>query len=315
MTKVASWLLILCCLGSASAQTWPKKISPPAGAGKYSVTAGAGRFVYQTKSHQIVTFKKHGHTLMTNFTRCLESVPLAIKKLPVPLYAPPKENKGQVLLAPDEGSYLDAGGAKNTAGFYDGRSSRVIINWGQFRNDTVETRVIQDPAFDLVIHELTHLSMHELMWKCDPWLTEGIAEYMAAAHTGRGDFDFTRIEQAILKRVEKHTKFGANYSDVLSITDLVSLSSRAWLERTGNLEPWEALKAYNCALLLTHYCFHGGSERLESTRKHFEALHLVKSRRQQIPRLFSTKEATKIESAIAAYWRKRGLKITFEETN
>jgi len=177
MVRIINALLFLGILGNLTGQTWLKKIHPPAGAGKYSITPEAGRFVYQTKSFRIVTFKKHDHTLMTDFTKCLESIPLALQNIPVPLYAPSKKQKGQLLIVGHNADYLAAGGAENTAGYYDGTKNQTLINWTHFRNNTTPTRVLQEPAFDLIIHELTHLSMHNLMWKCQPWLTEGNAEW------------------------------------------------------------------------------------------------------------------------------------------
>lgn len=314
MIRTASVLILLGSLTSLSGQIWPKKISPPTGAGRYSRTAEAGRFIYQTKSFRIVTFKKHDQTLMTDLARCLESVPSALRAIPIPLYALPEEKRGQILLTANEEGYLSAGGAKNTAGFYDEAKSQIIINWVQFKNDATETRVLQDPAFDLIVHELAHLSMHDLIWKCDAWLTEGIAEYMAASHLSRGNFDFGKIDQAIRTRVTKHSKLGIDRSiNLLGLQRLVSLSSKGWLERTANVGAWEALKAYNSALLLTHYSFHGGPQRLKKTRKHFEALHQIKTRKQEIPRLISPDNAQKIEKAMIGYWKKRGLKLTFDD--
>jgi hypothetical protein len=313
MTRIISVLLFLSILGNLTGQTWLKKIHPPAGSGKYSVTLEAGRFVYQTKSFRIVTFKKHDHTLMTDFTKCLESVQLALRNIPVPLYAPSRKQKGQLLILEHDADYLAAGGPKNTAGYYDGAKNRTLINWTHFRNNTTQTRLLQEPAFDLIIHELTHLSMHNLMWKCQPWLSEGIAEYMASSHVGRGNFDFSRMDLAIRKRIEKHTKPGSISSGVLGIRHLLSLSSKAWLERTAKIDAWEALKAYNCALLLSHYCLHGGAGRLKATREHFEALHTIQTTIQEKPRLILKNDAKKIEVSIAEYWKKRGLRVRFHD--
>ena len=315
MARIINALLFLGILGNLTGQTWLKKIHPPAGAGKYSITPEAGRFVYQTKSFRIVTFKKHDHTLMTDFTKCLESVPLALQNIPVPLYAPSKKQKGQLLILEHDADYLAAGGAKNTAGYYDGVKNRTLINWTHFRKNKTQTRLLQEPAFDLIIHELTHLSMHNLMWKCQPWLTEGIAEYMAASHVGRGTFDFSRIDHSIHKRIEKHTKPGSISSEVLGIRPLLSLSSKGWLERTAKVDAWEALKAYNSALLLSHYCLHGGAERLKKTRQHFEALHMIQTNRQKVPHLITVDKAKTIEIAIADYWKKRGLRVKFDHLN
>ena len=313
--SVLPFLGTLCTLGTLTGQTWLKKIHPPTGAGKYLVTTEAGRFVYQTRSFRIVTFKKHDHTLMTDFAKCLESVPLALQNIPASLYAPSKKQKGQLLIVNHNADYVAAGGAENTAGYYDGVKNRTLINWTHFRNNTTQTRVLQEPAFDLIIHELTHLSMHNLMWKCQPWLTEGIAEYMAASHVGRGNFDFSQMDHAIRKRIEKHTKPGSTSSTALGIRSLLSLSSKGWLERTANVDAWEALKAYNGALLLSHYCFHGGTERLKKTRQHFEALHNIQTKSLKKPQLISVDNAKTVEIAIADYWKKRGLQVNFDHLN
>ncbi len=312
MKWAVSLLLLFLGPDSASGQAWPRKSFPPAGAGDYTVKTEVGAFVYETKSFRIVTFKKHDHTLMSNFAQCLESVPLALKATPIPLYAPPNEKQKQIILTANEDDYLDAGGARNTAGYYNGAKSKIIINWSHFKNKTAKTRLLQEPAFDLLVHESTHLSMHQLMWKCEPWLAEGIAEYIAASHLGRGYYDFGKIDRAIRKRVSKHTKPGTIGCSALAIKDLVSLSSMGWLNRTAHLDAWEALTAYNSALLLTHYCFHGGAERLERTRQHFEKLHSIKTGSRKLPRLFLAEETQEIETAITAYWRKRSLVVNFD---
>ena len=313
MTRIISILFFLGIPDNLIGQTWLKKIYPPPGAGKYFIKSEAGKFIYQTNSFRIVTFKRHDHTLMTDFTKCLESFPLALRNIPVPLYAPSKKQKGQLRIVGHNEDYLAAGGAKNTAGYYDGAKNQTIINWTHFSNDTTPTRILQEPAFDLIIHELTHLSMHNLIWKCQPWLIEGIAEYMAASHIGRGNFDFSRIDHAIRKRIEKHTKPGSISSTALGIRPLISLSSKAWLKRTAEVDAWEALKAYNGALLLSHYYLNGGTERLNKTRQHFEALHTIQTNIQEKPRLILEKDAKKIEISIAEYWKKRGLRIKFHD--
>ena len=313
MTRIISILFFLGIPDNLIGQTWLKKIYPPPGAGKYFIKSEAGKFIYQTNSFRLVTFKRHDHTLMTDFTKCLESFPLALRNIPVPLYAPSKKQKGQLRIVGHNEDYLAAGGAKNTAGYYDGAKNQTIINWTHFSNDTTPTRILQEPAFDLIIHELTHLSMHNLIWKCQPWLIEGIAEYMAASHIGRGNFDFSRIDHAIRKRIEKHTKPGSISSTALGIRPLISLSSKAWLKRTAEVDAWEALKAYNGALLLSHYYLNGGTERLNKTRQHFEALHTIQTNIQEKPRLILEKDAKKIEISIAEYWKKRGLRIKFHD--
>lgn len=295
---------------TAPAQSWPKKLTPSADASKYSQSKDAP-FTYFSASYKIVSFKNHGAEELTDFIRCAEAVPLALKSLPLPLYDPPKDAKGVIQIVPNEELYQQVGGAKNTAGFYDGRKEKVIIHWAHFKKNTTATTLLQEPAFDLVIHELTHLAMHGLMWKAEPWFTEGVAEYLAAAHTGKGNFDFTKIDQALRARVESHREPNLIKTPVLGIETLLKLSSKDWLQRTATLTPWQTLEAYNASLLLVHYAFHGGSERRLIVKKHLETLKELSGRREPFPRLFAQTEAAKIEQAIQSYWKTRGLRLEF----
>lgn len=310
MITVNNLLILALLSGSALAQTWPRKVTPSSDLPKYSLSEDQP-FSYQTSSYQIDSFKDLDASVLIDFIRCAEAVPAALKALPLPLFHPSKDAKGSIQLFANEALYLEAGGAKNTAGYYDGKEARVLIQWNHFQRSTGENTLKPDPAFDLVIHELTHLGMHRLMWKAEPWFTEGVAEYLAAAHTGKGHFDFTRIDQAIRARVERHHHPDLQKVPLLKISSLLKLTSKDWLERTATLDPWKTLEAYNTSLLLIHYAFHGGMERRNQVRQYLETLEPILDRRVPRPFLFEATEGEKIERALQGYWKTRGLTLEF----
>ena len=293
--------------GVAFGQTWPEKLTPGPNAAKYSRSEDTP-FSYLSHSYKVISFKDHDAAVITDFIRCAESVSLALQAIPLPLYDPPGDSKGLIQIVANEELYREAGGAKNTAGFYDGRQKKVIIQWSHFKNNT---NLLQAPGFDLVIHELTHLGMHGMMWKTEPWFTEGVAEYLAAAHTGKGKFDFTEIDQAIRARVRSHSKPGLQRIPILGINSLLKLTSKDWLTRTATLAPWQTLEAYNASLLLVHYAFHGGSERRLQAHAYLETLKAISKEKTPRPKLFALKEADKIERALQGYWKNRGLRLEF----
>ncbi|MFT6862908.1 MAG: hypothetical protein ACJAVK_001469 [Akkermansiaceae bacterium] len=311
MITIRKIVFALLFSGVALAKTWPEKLAPGPNAAKYS-HSGDTPFTYLSTSYKVISFKDHDPLVLADFMRCAESVSLALQAIPLPLYDPPPGNsKGIIQIVANEERYRDAGGAKNTAGFYDGRQAKVIIQWSHFKNSASATRPFQEPAFDLLIHELTHLGMHGLMWKAEPWFTEGVAEYLAAAHTDKGNFDFTEIEQVVRARIESHRKPGLLKTPVLGINSLLKLTSKDWLERTATLTPWQTLEAYNTSLLLVHYVFHGSSERRRQVQKHLETLKAISKKKTPRPKLFALKEAAQIERALQGYWKNRGLRLAF----
>ena len=298
----------------SSAESWPTRFEPSASSTSIKQLSNEnGVFLYESNSFRIRSSVKLEAALLANFAASAEAVAQVMQKIPLPLFAPPKNSRGLIEITSDVEAYRKAGGAPGTAGYYDGRNGRIIVQWDQLNRKSSGSKLIHRPAFDLLVHELTHLCMGKWLWKMEPWLVEGTAEYFAAAHLTNGQFDFIRIDSQIRNHIQKLTPVKEGKETVtMKMESLLKLSSKDWLHRTAGLSPEEALKSYTAALVLTHYAFHGGSERRKEVRTYLEALEEVTFIREKKPVLFPLAEAAKIETRIQSYWRNKGLKLGFE---
>lgn len=297
----------------AVAQEWPKTFTPAADAARIELVAQNEKgFHYKTTSYRIESAVELDVSLLKNFASSAESVAAVIQKIPLPLFAPLKKGGALIEITADTEAYTKAGGARGTAGYYDGRSDRVIVQWSLLNRRPENSDLLPRPAFDLLVHELTHQSMSKLLWKMEPWLVEGTAEYLSAAHLSKGRFDFVRIEALIRDHLRNRTPTKGSKVISMSIKKLLGLSSQDWHDRTAKLPPEEALQSYTAALLLTHYAFHGGDERRKQTRLYLETLEKITQHRDQKPILFPPADASKIESQLKSFWGRKGLQLNFQ---
>ncbi len=307
-----SLLLGLFLIAPMQAQKWPTVISPQQGRGTYQVRNQGEFYLYESSSYRIQSPHKISPQFIKNFILSAESVALALRSLPLPLSSPPSRRKPLIQIALDESTYHSAGGAPGTGGFYDGLSNTVIVRWDQLNQKSPQSKLLHRPTFDLLVHELAHLGMRDKIWKIESWLTEGVAEYLASAHLSEGRFDFRKIELQIREHIRRQSGQTTAKIPATKIAKLLKLSSQDWLKRNATLAPREALEAYTSALLLTHYTFHGGSERLNKLRKYLAKLEEVRLQNDQRPLLFSSQEAALIEKQIKTYWQSRGLDLLFK---
>ena len=305
---IHSAIFFIALLASLSAKEWPTKFSPSAALGKYQTLDPEGELHrYATKNYLIESHTALDRTKLANFAKTIESVAVVIKSIPLPLYSPPVHNRPRILICPDETSFVRAGGPKGFAGYYNGRHARVLIRWDQL----YPAGGIARPMDDLLVHELTHLCMTNILWRCPPWFHEGVAEYLAATHVGAGQFRFTEIENDIESHVEKHHPPKSTIAKALDPAVLLTLTERGWQSRTKEAVDWEPFEPYTTSLLLIHYAFHGGAERRAEVKTYLESLDQVITRRSPQPILFDPSQATDLKKKLTRFWSTRGLRLQF----
>jgi hypothetical protein len=314
MTNPLTNLILSLALSlGACAQKWPTIFQPTEAMGSIKKIESSDQiFRYETHTYRIESEVELEEALLSNFAASAESVVVVIKSIPLPLFSPLKNKKPLIQISSSEESYEAAGGAKGTAGFYNARSKSVIIQWGQLNHRPASTRLLPLPAFDLLVHEICHLCMHRSLWKMEPWLTEGVAEYLTAAHLKEGRFDFTRIENHIRDQIRNRVSKEDKKITVMKMEKLLRLTSRDWLQRTATLPPGEALQSYFSALLLTHFTFHGGADRRTQIARYLEKLEKVTFLKDPRPILYTPVEGKAIEEKIKSFWSSRGLQLDFQ---
>ena len=294
-----------------AAQEWPKSHTPIVL--KIETIASPDDLPrYATANYRIESCEPLDRALLTKFAQTVESVAWILKLLPLPLHAPPKGAKPLIVITSNEADYLKAGGAKGTAGYYNGRLERVIIQWEHFRPKAEDTQLIAVADYDLLVHELTHLGMHQFLGTSPPWLTEGVAEYLAATHTSKGQFDFGDLDRAIRGRLTRNSPAGQKTIPTLNLKGTLEMDDRAWHRMTVSKEPFETLEAYKSALLLTHFYFHGGQERRDEMKAYLEQLSKVTRFTRKLPSLVDEKEVPAIQEKLTRYWATRGVRLDWK---
>jgi len=303
-----SAILFFALLASLSAKEWPKKFSPTAALGKYQTLDPEGELHrFATKNYLIESPTPLDRTKLATFAKTIESVALVIKSIPLPLYAPPVHSRPRILICPDEASFVRAGGPKTSAGYHLAREARVLIRWDQLYPAGGMAR----PMDDLLVHELTHLCMTNILWRSPPWFHEGVAEYLAAAHLGGGRFRFTDIENDIENHIKNHQAPGSKTALALDPAILLPLTERGWHARIKDAADWKPFEPYTTSLLLVHYAFHGGAQRRVGVKTFLEALNEVTTRRSPQPVLFDPSQAKELKTKLTHFWSVRGLRLQF----
>jgi hypothetical protein len=294
-----------------AAQEWPKTHTPVVP--KVEIIASPDDFHrYATANYRIVSPEPLDRAPLNKFAQTAESVSWVLKLLPLPLYAPPPGEKPLIVITSNENAYLKAGGARGTAGYYNGRLERVIIQWEHFRPRPEDSRLIPEADYNLIVHELTHLGMHQFLGISPPWITEGVAEYLAATHTTGGQFNFTNPDRAIRDRLTRNSPADQKTIAALNLKSTLEMDGRAWHQMTLAKEPFETLQAYKSALLLTHFYFHGSSERRSEMKLYLEQLGKITRFTKDLPALVTQKDLPEIQEKLTRYWAARGVQLDWK---
>lgn len=311
--STALLILLLSPLRAEEPAPWPSSVrSQPAKVLPAEPPDGIA-FAYESASFRLYSDDAIEPQRLTEFATVIESVPRLLQALPLPLWAPPKGDKPRIILCRDALHYQSRGGPLGSMGFYNGRQQRVLIRADIFLNPPTArpTRLLPKPNQELLVHELTHLGMHDLLWRTSPWFFEGIAEYLAAAHTGGGNYDFSNIATAIRDRIRLHLPPDAQHRiNLPALQTVLTTTSRDWIEGSKHAEGHTAYRPYAASLLLIHYTLHG-KERRAALETYLRNAAEYRDRRLPLPRL-KVGPTSDIEQRLTDFWTPRGLPIQFE---
>jgi hypothetical protein len=94
-------------------------------------------YIYRTKHFELHSPEALSEHTLSQFATTAESVPSVLNRLPLPLLGMPVDKSGKpvlakVLIYPNEISFVKAGGAKVTAGYYDGWKQAILLRADTF---------------------------------------------------------------------------------------------------------------------------------------------------------------------------------------
>ena len=293
---------------------WPQKFQAPSAKVISTKASNDVAFAYETANFRLHSDKAIDPARLAKFATVIESVPLLLQAFPLPLWAPPKGEKPRIILYSDSLDYHSAGGPHGSTGYYDGRRQRVLIRADIFLNPPTAqpTRLLPKPNEDLLVHELTHLCMHDLLWRTSPWFFEGLAEYMAAAHTAGGAYDFTRIDSAIRDHVRRNLPPDEDHLILLPpLQEVLTTTSAQWIEGNKRAAGHAIYRPYAASLLLIHYHLHG-TERRKAVDTYLQTALAHRDPRRPRP-ILDVGSTIDIQSRLTKFWEPRGLPLQFQK--
>jgi len=265
---------------------------------------------YLTRRFEIASDAPLKRDQVARFSQVMDTVPLAISRIPLPLLALPEGAPPHIQVITRESDYEKAGGTPGSAGCYDGRGPRLLVLRRYLLNDHTKTnsRLGPAPNQDLLVHELGHLCMHRYLGRTPQWFAEGACEYLSSLHHANGRFSFRSPDAQVRQHIRSRSNPNDPATQITAIKHLVGLSGPGWSNFSNKLAAEHVYRNYATALLLFHYHLHGGADRLEGTRKRLE-ISLIQ-RRPAIQWL-DPKEVPAMEKSLIRYWKPRGLQLRF----
>ena len=237
----------------------------------------------------------------------------------------PDGGRAKVLIYPDEHTFLAEGGPKGAAGYYNGNIKAILLRADTFLAPPPRAGSKLPPKanYSLLVHEFTHLCMHRDLAYLPPWFSEGVAEYITAAHEGRGVYQFSNPSSAIRKRIRHGLPNDKDQIVLPGIAEVMALNHDAWRKRIENGNPQDFYRSYATSLLIIHTLFHGGEKRREAAKQFLQTQKkhpfirdpgsgwAIPQWKEAEALLIPIEERKKLQQRIIDYWRPRGLRLRF----
>lgn len=249
---------------------------------------------------------------MRTLAQTMESVPLLFQQLPLPLWVPPEAEKAVVRLCRSKTSFVARGAPSDAAGYYQPRSGEILIRGDLFLNppQARPSQLQLGPNEDLLVHELTHLAMHQYGASIPAWLSEGLAEYFAACHLGKGLYDFSQSSRLLKLHIEKFYPIERFPHLILpSPSSLAGSGSRDWLRNNRTALPEDRYRPYATALLLAHYHLEGGTKRRTQLTDYLN--HVLEKEIHPKPKPLLENPAA-VSGQLVNFWKPKGLLLEFK---
>ncbi|MDF1741312.1 MAG: hypothetical protein P1U86_19285 [Verrucomicrobiales bacterium] len=252
-----------------------------------------------------------------------ESVDGALSALPLPLpvnWGRPTDEKRKIVIEPENSPKLLA----NTAGYWNSGTGTVHIfvehllepdhQFVVFEFDKPE----KVQKYDVLVHEVTHQSTAALIYMNVPaWLTEGIAEYMAATQQSPASYYFDNTHVTLRYHINKLVLGDRIVKERrLNLVHLEKMMNRDIHEWNRVVEAGDSASEvqYSQALLLIDYFCHRDHRNGLHFRRYLEAiLSGVSEFDARHIHLLRGRSYEEIEKEMIDLWKPLKFAINFQE--
>ena len=226
-----------------------------------------------------------------------------VGRLPVELYRSPQ-------------AYALAGGAPGTGGYYSAWRRTMLIslqNFGVEVGSTGRVKLDYQDKMYILRHEVSHQAMRDWLPFLPVWLSEGMAEYIAAVPYEAGRHRFQNLNGPFINYLNKW-RYEENQRAIpmLSPAKLLSMTSKEWQDALSVGTP---VLNYNSAALLTWYFIHqDGRKNAAHLAAYFQAIQKtpLDARKHLATHLLRGRSPQTIATEIRADWKTHGIEIVFE---
>jgi len=260
---------------------------------------------------------------LESITLICEAVDGALTALPLPLPVNWGRDQSQrrriIIERSKESDEIPLG-----AGYWDGRTGIVHINVDFLLEPDLQLVVFEFDKpekvqkYDVIVHEVTHQSTAALMYLGVPaWVSEGIAEYMAATHFAPAYYQFTNTHVSVRHHVNKRLLGDRIVKDRrMNVARLEKLMTRDIFEWNRYVDAGDVMGflQYNESLLLIDYFIHRDHPDGVHFRRYLECvLSGVPEPEARELHLMRGRTYAELEKELHDLWKPLGFTLNYRE--
>jgi len=242
-----------------------------------------------------------GVAIGDDLARVFEGTYELLRSSPWGIQASPQDGFFRVEVFASTADYHAGGGPEGSSGVY-------LLEQRIFKLPLQSLGLMLPPGYRLtdparamatLIHEMTHMMMHDVLDLLPMWFTEGSAEYTACIPYVSGVFSPPKVGEGVMRALNHpmNSGFGDQVviAPLLPLAQLLEINMRQWHEYgitgavtpapgpavmpVGRADPVRMASLYNSSLLLTYYFMN-----LEGDRKGTRLLQFLEAVRKEQPR-------------------------------
>ena len=147
--------------------------------------------------------------------------------------------------------YVAAGGPSNSGGVYKTSEHKFMVPFGSLGLKQKNGRFYKGDGFDVstLVHEVTHMMMHEQLPFLPIWVIEGLAEYTSSMPYSPGRFRCDAMKRGVREYLERAT--GGRQLSVDDLKGVLRITGENWQRRSQ--VPAEQHRLYLASFVFVYY--------------------------------------------------------------
>ena len=292
-----------------SKRTWPASLKTPDGLTNAHYVESAskeGRHVYRSRRFEYVLHASSplSEAVMKDVARVFEGTYELLSQSPWGVQAQPVDGYFRAHLYETKGMYHAAGGMDASSGFYNRAEKLFHVPLDSLGLKKGSSGYVKDRNYQVktLVHEITHMMMHDILDLLPRWLIEGTAEYTGCIPFRSGTFEHAKLLSSVKAYNElRFSKRMGGGPPIASFRDILRAPPPG---RKAPAAPAPEMTFYHASLLLTYYFMH-----LDGDGKGTRLLKFLDAVRADKPKVIAYNAAiTAYVAAMDQFLKKPGVK-------